>query len=106
MARICIQKGADLISKAEYSRAHQGNVESLNGYTLQYFQEGMELQGQGRGLCISFSWLVNDKTLIGKASVSHMHPGSASWFTHLSAFMRQVQHENLPRRLQISSQGT
>ena len=29
------------------------------------WQEGMELQGQGRGLCISFSWLVNDKTLIG-----------------------------------------
>ncbi len=31
------------------------------------WQEGMELQGQGRGLCISFSWLVNDKTLIGRA---------------------------------------
>ncbi|CAK0747075.1 hypothetical protein CVIRNUC_001740 [Coccomyxa viridis] len=28
-------------------------------------QEGMELQEQGRGLCISFSWLINDKTLIG-----------------------------------------
>lgn len=29
-------------------------------------QEGMELEGQGRGLCISFSWLVNERTLIGK----------------------------------------
>ena len=28
-------------------------------------QEGMQLQEQGRGLCISFSWLINDKTLIG-----------------------------------------
>ncbi|CAL5219058.1 g818 [Coccomyxa viridis] len=28
-------------------------------------EEGMELQAQGRGLCISFSWLINDKTLIG-----------------------------------------
>ena len=30
-----------------------------------HIQEGMELQEQGRGLCISFSWLINDKTLIG-----------------------------------------
>ena len=30
----------------------------------------MELQGQGRGLCISFSWLVNDKTLIGETAAS------------------------------------
>jgi hypothetical protein len=28
-------------------------------------QEGMELEGQGRGLCISFSWFVNDRTLVG-----------------------------------------
>lgn len=33
-------------------------------------QEGMELQGQGRGLCISFSWLVNDKTLIGETAAN------------------------------------
>ena len=33
--------------------------------TCGHIQEGMELQEQGRGLCISFSWLINDKTLIG-----------------------------------------
>ncbi|EIE22064.1 hypothetical protein COCSUDRAFT_66811 [Coccomyxa subellipsoidea C-169] len=28
-------------------------------------QEGMETEGQGRGLCVSFHWLVNERTLIG-----------------------------------------
>ena len=31
-------------------------------------QEGMEMDAQGRGLCISFSWLVNDRTLVGTPS--------------------------------------
>jgi hypothetical protein len=31
-------------------------------------QEGMEMGDQGRGLCISFSWLVNDRTLVGARS--------------------------------------
>ena len=34
-----------------------------------HIQEGMELQEQGRGLCISFSWLINDKTLIGAPNI-------------------------------------
>ncbi|CAL8461581.1 g1112 [Coccomyxa elongata] len=28
-------------------------------------QEGMETEGTGRGICISFHWLVNERTLIG-----------------------------------------
>ena len=40
---------------------------------VRHLQEGMELQGQGRGLCISFSWLVNDKTLIGEAPELSLH---------------------------------
>ena len=43
----------------------------MNGIQREaHAQEGMELQGQGRGLCISFSWLVNDKTLIGETVAS------------------------------------
>ncbi len=45
----------------------------------------METEGQGRGLCVSFHWLVNERTLIGEPV--------ATAYTSLEISPRRVYHQ-------------